>query len=213
MQFCDRMLSSVFTRVLLWLSILALPHMLPIDNFDLATYVDDRRPQLANFSEDRDACTRSLNMNRLGSQGDIIIEVLSDLGSAGVAGHAAIVSSNAWQTIESYPKAFSPIRRDGVQRYRNNWQNISGALLYRPRQASPAQFARAARYAEAQVGKPYNWHFWDKMNSDSFYCSQLVWRAWLEAGIDIEEGTFPNAVVAPADLAKSRNTVLVERVR
>lgn len=48
----------------------------------------------------------------------------------------------------------------------------------------------------------------NKGTEASFYCSQLVWKAWLKQGIDIEKGSFPNAAVTPADLINSTNTMV-----
>lgn len=153
------------------------------------------------------------NSSALGSYGDIIVSLIADSGSVGFAGHAAIVAGNDWQTIESYAKEWSPINKNGVQRYTNNWGSKSGTLLYRPKGAVPSQYKTAASYAERQVGKPYNWQFWEKKATHKFYCSQLVWMAWLEAGIDTEVGSIPNAIIAPADLANSTNTYLVTKVQ
>lgn len=148
----------------------------------------------------------------LGSYGDILVSTTTSSGSSAFAGHAAIVSSESSVTIESYAKDWSPIHQDGVQRYGNDWANKSGAYLLRPYGATSIQFSQAASYAASQVGKPYNWNFFDKNTTARFYCSQLVWHAWLSAGIDVEAGSFPNAVVAPADLIDSSNTYVVRRV-
>lgn len=154
--------------------------------------------------------TRSLS---LGTYGDILVSLIIDSGSVGFAGHAAIVSSNNDQTIESYAKGWSPIDKDGVQYYDNIWNTKPGALLVRPYGATAKQYSTAAAFAEKQVGKPYNWVFTDKTTTDKFYCSQLVWQAWLEAGINCETGSIPNAVIAPADLVNSSNTYIVEQVQ
>jgi len=49
-----------------------------------------------------------------------------------------------------------------------------------------AQVRRAAAdYCLAQVGKPYNRRFSDPYREDSFYCSQLLWRAYRRQGINL----------------------------
>ncbi|MGV1004078.1 MAG: YiiX/YebB-like N1pC/P60 family cysteine hydrolase [Candidatus Nanopelagicales bacterium] len=149
--------------------------------------------------------------SRSGTSGDFWVSLMDRSGSIGFAGHAAIVSTNSTVTIESFAKTASPINKDGVQKYANTWGARTDVLMLRPRGATLKDFTAAATYAEAQVGDPYNWNFLDKMTEKSFYCSQLVWRAWLNQGIDIEKGSFPNGAVTPADLVNSTNTYVVFR--
>jgi uncharacterized protein YycO len=149
----------------------------------------------------------------LGTYGDILVSLIINSGSVGFAGHADIVSSNSLKTIESYAKSWSTINKDGVQYYDNAWNNESGALLVRPIGATILQYNSAASYAANQVGKAYNWIFTDKYTTDKFYCSQLVWRAWLNQGINCETGSIPNAIIAPADLVNSSNTYIVKQVQ
>lgn len=39
-----------------------------------------------------------------------------------------------------------------------------------------------AMAGSTQVGKPYNWNFFDITTTSKFYCSQLAWRAWYNRG-------------------------------
>lgn len=45
-----------------------------------------------------------------------------------------------------------------------------------------------AAFALAQVGKPYNLNFLNANTDDSHYCSQLIYRAYLRCGIDLNTG-------------------------
>jgi len=45
-----------------------------------------------------------------------------------------------------------------------------------------------AEYCLAQVGKPYNLNFLDPDREDAFYCSQLVYKAYLPFGINLNTG-------------------------
>jgi cell wall-associated NlpC family hydrolase len=45
-----------------------------------------------------------------------------------------------------------------------------------------------AAFALAQVGKPYNLNFLNANTDDAFYCSQLIYRAYLRCGIDLNTG-------------------------
>ena len=45
-----------------------------------------------------------------------------------------------------------------------------------------------ARYCLAQVGKPYNLNFLNAETDESFYCSQLVYKAYQCVGINLNTG-------------------------
>ena len=45
-----------------------------------------------------------------------------------------------------------------------------------------------AAFALAQVGKPYNLNFLNANTEDAYYCSQLIYRAYLRCGIDLNTG-------------------------
>ena len=60
----------------------------------------------------------------------------------------------------------------------------------------------AADYAYSQIGKPYNWNFFDRETTDSFYCSQLVWRSYLDGcNINLCPGAWN--FVSPSDILYS----------
>jgi hypothetical protein len=45
-----------------------------------------------------------------------------------------------------------------------------------------------AAFCLAQLGKPYNIDFLDSSTENSFYCSQLAYKAYLKNGIDLNTG-------------------------
>ncbi len=47
---------------------------------------------------------------------------------------------------------------------------------------------KIAAFCLAQVGKPYNINFLNSSTEDSFYCSQLAYKAYLKCGIDLNTG-------------------------
>jgi len=63
-----------------------------------------------------------------------------------------------------------------------------------------------AAYCLAQVGKPYNLNFLNAETEESFYCSQLAYKAYQHIGVDLNIGLamehFPgtNAIVYPQEL-------------
>jgi Permuted papain-like amidase enzyme, YaeF/YiiX, C92 family len=47
---------------------------------------------------------------------------------------------------------------------------------------------RVAKYCLAQVGKPYNLNFLNAETEQSFYCSQLAYKAYQQVGINLNTG-------------------------
>jgi hypothetical protein len=47
---------------------------------------------------------------------------------------------------------------------------------------------KVAQYCLSQLGKPYNLNFLNSETEDAFYCSQLVYKAYLEVDIDLNTG-------------------------
>jgi hypothetical protein len=43
-------------------------------------------------------------------------------------------------------------------------------------------------FALAQVGRPYNLNFLNANTEEAYYCSQLIYRAYLRCGIDLNTG-------------------------
>jgi hypothetical protein len=65
---------------------------------------------------------------------------------------------------------------------------------------------RISGYALAQVGKPYNLNFPNPETEDSFYCSQLVYKAYQQVGLDLNTGLSieqlpgTNAIIYPQEI-------------
>jgi len=63
-----------------------------------------------------------------------------------------------------------------------------------------------AAFSLAQTGKPYNLNFLNSDTDESFYCSQLAYRAYLRCGINLNTGLamehFPgtNRIVYPQEI-------------
>ncbi|GAA0697017.1 YiiX/YebB-like N1pC/P60 family cysteine hydrolase [Paraclostridium ghonii] len=115
-------------------------------------------------------------------------------------GHAGIVY-NSTTTVESNTEK-------GVATYPNTWntsrKSVYGLLV---KNSSPQKDQDAANYAYTQIGKPYNWNFFNTETTDSFYCSQLVYRAYKEVtGINLN---YNGGMVTPADLIDSPETSMI----
>lgn len=122
----------------------------------------------------------------LGKPGDILIKYTGR--RAGTfdfrPGHTGIVHTNRYKTVESFPKFNS--RKDGVRKYENTWRGRANTIGIKVSRTSKRAKYRAARYAVRQIGKHYNWNVFNKYTQEKFYCSQLVWRAWLSQGVDLD---------------------------
>lgn len=63
-----------------------------------------------------------------------------------------------------------------------------------------------AAFCLAQVGKPYNLNFLEPEKEDAYYCSQLIYKAYLRQGIDLNTGlsieTLPgaNRIIYPQEI-------------
>ena len=63
-----------------------------------------------------------------------------------------------------------------------------------------------ALYCLAQVGKPYNLNFLNAETEESFYCSQLAYKAYQQIGIDLNTGLAmeqlrgTNAIIYPQEI-------------
>ncbi len=68
-------------------------------------------------------------------------------------------------------------------------------------------------FAIKQIGKPYNTNFTNKWDVHSYYCSQLVWRSYYEAGIDIDSNSSSYndyGLVLASDIYRSSELYIVD---
>jgi uncharacterized protein YycO len=139
----------------------------------------------------------------IGSYGDILVTLDgTSNGSMGWAGgHAGVVHTDKEYVIESFGNKSKEL--NGVRKWPNDWENrykhIRGLYVSG---AGPEHYQQAANYSQDQLGKSYNYNFFNKKTTAKFYCSQLVWRAWMNNGYDLDDG----GAVWPIDLIESPNT-------
>ena len=97
---------------------------------------------------------------------------------------------------------------DGVGIYSNDWdtryEKVYGATVHG---TTVKQDASAADDAYSYLGRPYNFNFFNTLTTDKFYCSQLVYRAYLDTtNIDLNYG---GGIVFPYDLIKTDKTYTI----
>jgi uncharacterized protein YycO len=116
-------------------------------------------------------------------------------------GHAAIIWTSS-TVVESLS--------GGVTTGSNNW-NTTKTTCYGVTTYGTTAYEddQASYYAYAQIGKPYNWVYPDRWTRSKFYCSQLVYAAYLDLyGIDLDTAAFLSAV-HPMELVNSSNTYTI----
>lgn len=116
-------------------------------------------------------------------------------------GHAAIIYSR-YSVVESLI--------NGVVVGANDW-NTSKNTCYGLSVVGTSGFqdAEAADWCYDQLGKPYNWTFYNPWKKSEFYCSQLVWAAfYYNFDIDLSTSKFAEAI-HPSELVESSNTRII----
>lgn len=133
-----------------------------------------------------------------------LVEATTDKGVVAVKSDAALIK---WQN--KYDELYSYSYQDG--------NSFDGAITSIPREIRQS----IATCAKEQIGKKYNWNFFDKNDPNSTYCSQLVWQCykkrwlynygsnnWFKVfSVDLDEDKGP--IVFPSDLARHKFTKVV----
>ena len=91
----------------------------------------------------------------------------------------------------------------------SDWASYPGFVILRPEDENVAE--KAVSYAEKTlVGIPYNLFsgLINKETSRDSHCSHIVWRAYKEAGLDIDSSK--GMIVTPKDIAMSENLDVVQ---
>lgn len=151
------------------------------------------------------------------SPGDVFVSFTGTTSGIDFAlvGHASLAetSGGVW-AVSSWPESKSPSGINGVQYEYRYWDNLSKIYALRVKGSTASTRSNAVNNAINIVSRsprpPYNWFFLNKFTTSSFYCSQLVWRAWYDAGANIDR--FPyDTVVSPAELTGDHMEVLYYR--
>lgn len=138
--------------------------------------------------------------------------VVTDAKMSGIInhGHAGITGSHPYYgaIIESNPST-------GVYAHLGTWEKDHNGQIWQlgVTTTSVAEDKAVAERAAGQIGKPYNWNFYDVWRRDRYYCSQLVWASFRDiAGnkADISLNDW-GAAIHPFELRDHPNTWLLYR--
>lgn len=151
------------------------------------------------------------NLRDVLNRGDIIHETSG--GVATITGHIAIVEGEYWDSkYQMYYIRLIESGADGVvygllddTRYDDR-----GIRTYIVLSATGTQKSGAVSFCSGQVGKPYNWLVLTgnappgySENTPSWYCSELVWAAYYNQGINLNGSYIPSDTYLPNELAAS----------
>ncbi|MBQ4362102.1 MAG: hypothetical protein II787_04195 [Lachnospiraceae bacterium] len=118
-------------------------------------------------------------------------------------GHAAIVLNRSTVVEAALPT---------VKTSKNAWKRRARVKrLYgvSVNHTSRQQDRKAARWCRRQVGRPYNINYMDVFTRERFYCSHLVWAAFLDNfGIDMNTAAY-GRMIAPMELVNSPETSVI----
>ncbi|MDO4465936.1 MAG: YiiX/YebB-like N1pC/P60 family cysteine hydrolase [Bacillota bacterium] len=125
--------------------------------------------------------------------------------------HAAIVAPQDAYAVVEAPKAGQPVRL----RY-NQWYSSTHTIWQiGVKSTTEAQDYNAGLWAGRQVGKPYNMNFWNSYQTNSFYCSQLVWAAYYyTAGVNLNksDNDIGSAIaIHPGEFVDNSKTAIIYR--
>jgi uncharacterized protein YycO len=142
--------------------------------------------------------------NFIGQPGDILVTL--DGTSAGfewAGGHTGIVSDVPGYVVEAFGN--KSLSQNGVRHWVNDWKTrYKKVKALWVKGAKAEDYAYVATYNRQQLGKKYNYNFFNIKTTSRFYCSQLVWRAWYNRGWDLNYG---GSAVWPVDLLRSPHTI------
>lgn len=142
----------------------------------------------------------TFSINSWSGKGDILISLTAKTKGF-PHGHAAILSTTSHYVYEALP---SP----GVihQRASTYWSTVNDEGQYYVKGAPDSAYTKAANYAKKQVGKPYKLKT-TLNNTSEWYCSKLVYKAWLDAGYHVGTLDAYAGIVLPESIRMDFDTV------
>ncbi len=157
-------------------------------------------PQRANYSK--------YKLLSVVKKGDLVFEAK---GGFGITAHIGIVEGIYYSsTYNQYYVRIIEAISDGVVRSVLDDERVDdkGVTILRVSGATTNIINEALKFCQGQLGKAYNLDF--KKNTSYYekdwYCSELVWAAYYNQGIDIEKTGINEPGVTPRDIRDSSKT-------
>jgi len=156
--------------------------------------------------------------------GDILYDkdaIFSDLLGIFTIGHVGMYVGDFEDQGKVYHDQTVEARRKGVNHFDiTSWDPPKRDNVYLLRVDTTQEIrGKAVEFVKQQTGKPYGFHWWRKSsdpNSPSWYCSELVWAAYYNQGIDLEHHSpqektleFETPYVSPAEIFEDEDTYII----
>jgi uncharacterized protein YycO len=148
--------------------------------------------------------TGDLLCTTIGQRGFLAGELWLLLGKfvPGEVDHVAIYVGPAGRCVEAVPRGVTTFdlennlwlaekmqaQRQLVDRLVGVVYPLQARALSQAEEIKIRESVAAYCLAQAAANKPYNYNFFNTQSEDAFYCSQLVYRAYLAHGIDLNTG-------------------------
>lgn len=145
-------------------------------------------------------------------KGDLIFEAK---GGFGITAHIAIVEGIYYSSTHNqyYIRIIEAIDQGVVRSVLDDQRvNDKDVIILRVSGASNSQINNSVNFCTGQLGKAYKLDFAKDTspNEKDWYCSELVWAAYYNQGINIETSALINEPgVTPRDIRNSNNTSVI----
>lgn len=139
-------------------------------------------------------------------------DILYENSDGDVTGHIAIVEGRYYDSAKgvTYTRTLEAIKKIGVCRGVVDDSRFLGrkGTFYRVPTASNVQKQDAVNFCIEQYGKPWKLQLNKPLSSDYWQCSTLVWAAYKNQGIDIEQkGAGSGVGITPHDIRDASTTL------
>lgn len=133
--------------------------------------------------------------------GGYIFSSLDSSTSGWNHGHSGIGYSAGGNVIESNPGVGVKLYSNRVDDY---WRKCQSGGIYSVSGASTSQYTTARDYAHSKLGCTYDFN---ALNTNSFYCSELVYYAWDSAGVNVASSRVWGTPILPSQIMNDNDTV------
>ena len=139
--------------------------------------------------------------------GDILYDTVGLNYGTGTTGHIGIVEAIVGTGSNRYIRTIEAVPNFGVARaVLDSTRFASNKIILRVGSATQTQKNNAIGFCINQIGKPYFIHpvYHSSGSSESWYCSELVWAAYINQGVSVASLTDP-LYVMPTHISSASN--------